>query len=201
MVRKPQNATVHNKTKTSRAAADRAKLAASGQRLQVLNHIRKQGEIGATDKEIQTALDLSGDSQRPRRRELELAGQITESIHFRDGCKIWLYVEPIENTVTPNTKSRAVRPATLDSGQHRNQKQKSIDFDRNEDAKLESQYGPDLDGLSVVELGDLIVNSSGDKKSRTRLQQWTERHGRSSSFVRHQLLTALKQKSESECSG
>lgn len=46
------------------------------QRHEVYEFIRMRGHYGATDVEIQKGLNLSGDSERPRRQELEKAGRI-----------------------------------------------------------------------------------------------------------------------------
>lgn len=49
-------------------------------RSRVLEHLRGRGSHGATDDEIQAALDIDGNTERPRRRELEGMGlvQVTE---------------------------------------------------------------------------------------------------------------------------
>jgi hypothetical protein len=48
-------------------------------RAKVLRYIKSRGADGATDAEIQGALDMSGDTERPRRRELQAAGFIADS--------------------------------------------------------------------------------------------------------------------------
>ena len=58
-------------SETSRAAAVKAKASAKTGRARVLWYIRSQGQRGATDPEIQKALCMGGDTERPRRRELE----------------------------------------------------------------------------------------------------------------------------------
>ena len=64
---------------TSEAAADA--IAPDLGKLQELvgNFIRDRGERGATDNEIQAELDLSGSTERPRRRELEQMRLIVDS--------------------------------------------------------------------------------------------------------------------------
>lgn len=62
---------------TSEAAA--RKVNPDALRSKVLEFIRAKGEEGATDCEIQAALGLSGDTQRPRRWELHKAGLIKDS--------------------------------------------------------------------------------------------------------------------------
>lgn len=65
---------------TTRAAAQTAiKPDAARLRGQVLAYIRSRGASGATDQEIQEHLDMSGDTERPRRRELQQAGLIVDS--------------------------------------------------------------------------------------------------------------------------
>ena len=48
-------------------------------RRKVLDFICGQGWSGATDEEMQIALGMSGNTERPRRRELEIAGFIKDS--------------------------------------------------------------------------------------------------------------------------
>lgn len=45
----------------------------------ILEQIRKTGLLGATDLEIQNVLDMDGNTERPRRRELEIMGKIVDS--------------------------------------------------------------------------------------------------------------------------
>ena len=70
------------------AVAGRATSVQSGQeivdampelRRQVLAFVRGKGAHGATDDEIQAALDLNPSTQRPRRVELERAGFVREA--------------------------------------------------------------------------------------------------------------------------
>jgi hypothetical protein len=61
---------------TSVAAADAIKPCADTLRARVLDYIREQGKTGATDDEIQVALNMNGSTQRPRRVELFQAGKI-----------------------------------------------------------------------------------------------------------------------------
>lgn len=63
---------------TSEAASAAIEPNAGTLRKLVLDHIRAQRE-GATDEEIATALGLDGNTERPRRRELQLAGLIHDS--------------------------------------------------------------------------------------------------------------------------
>ena len=64
---------------TSRAAAKAIKPASRTLEKMVLAHIRACDNYGATDQEIQQALSLSGDTERPRRWQLVKYGLICNS--------------------------------------------------------------------------------------------------------------------------
>src|SRR5262245_58624181 len=64
---------------TQRLAALRACPRTGTQRRRVLDFIALKGEYGATDEEIQMALRMSGDTQRPRRVELVDGGWVEVS--------------------------------------------------------------------------------------------------------------------------
>lgn len=64
---------------TSKAAAEQIKPDAATLRGIVLQLIVERAEHGATDEEIQRGLGLSGDTERPRRWELEKAGLVRDS--------------------------------------------------------------------------------------------------------------------------
>lgn len=66
-------------TDTSRAAARSIRPKAGTLRAMIRNHIILQGSYGATDEELQKALNLSGSTERPRRIELWNAGLILDS--------------------------------------------------------------------------------------------------------------------------
>lgn len=68
---------------TSRAAAQAIEPRTPSLRLQVLEFILSCGEQGATDQEIAAALNLSGDTQRPRRCELVKQGKIRPAFKMR----------------------------------------------------------------------------------------------------------------------
>lgn len=55
----------------STAALESARLSAPTQRARILLFLQERGAQGATDDEIQATLGLSGDTERPRRQELE----------------------------------------------------------------------------------------------------------------------------------
>ncbi len=66
----------HSGPETSREAAV-AMTSAASLRAKVSDFIRARGWHGATDEEIQDALQMDGNTQRPRRWELAKAGLIT----------------------------------------------------------------------------------------------------------------------------
>ena len=73
----------HNGTPTSRIASQQAKTFAASQQEQVFAFIEQAGEHGATDQEIETALGISGNSVRPRRRKLVELGRVKQSSNLR----------------------------------------------------------------------------------------------------------------------
>ena len=88
----------YNGTDTSRAAAERITPVAITQAVQVFQFIAQCGVEGATDHEIQAALGLTGDSERPRRWSLERAGMIRDSGQRRKSPKgrdaiVWIASE------------------------------------------------------------------------------------------------------------
>jgi len=56
---------------TSKAAANRAQSRTHIDRSLLLTYLRKCGQDGATDEEMQLATGICGDRQRPRRGDLE----------------------------------------------------------------------------------------------------------------------------------
>jgi hypothetical protein len=64
---------------TSRAAAKAIQPCAQTLRWAVLAFLRRQGELGATDAEIQSSLALNPSTARPRRIELVSAGLVVDS--------------------------------------------------------------------------------------------------------------------------
>jgi len=66
-------------------------------REKVLEFIRYMDAHGATDEEMQVALDLNPSTQRPRRRELVQAGLVEPSVRKRKtssgrGAIVWIRV-------------------------------------------------------------------------------------------------------------
>lgn len=66
-------------SETSRAAAQSKSGAAATERERVYSFLYSQGQRGATDEEIANALHMSGNTERPRRRELVQAGRVVET--------------------------------------------------------------------------------------------------------------------------
>lgn len=69
---------------TSRGAADSFAGKAANAREQVLAFLRRRGEEGATDEEMQDGLGMGQNTQRPRRVELVRAGLVTGSADTRE---------------------------------------------------------------------------------------------------------------------
>ena len=84
----------HNGTATSIAAAESMEQDAPTMRRKVLAYIVESGMHGATDDDIQRALQMSGDCERPRRGELltalliEQTGEIRRTSKGRE-AKVW----------------------------------------------------------------------------------------------------------------
>jgi len=66
---------------TSRAAAAAIRPRINALHMQVIRYLR--GCDGATDEEMQAAIPMSANTQRPRRRELELMGEVVDSGRVR----------------------------------------------------------------------------------------------------------------------
>ena len=83
-------------SETSKAAAEKIKPVTGKTRKLVYEGIAESAGIGATDLELQNALDMKGSTQRPRRCELYLSGHIKKKQHengafvTRDGCQVWV---------------------------------------------------------------------------------------------------------------
>jgi hypothetical protein len=87
-----------NTSVTKRAAGVAIRPDAARLRRQVLEFIRQQGAVGATDSEVQLGLSMNGDTERPRRRELQLAGLIADSGQTRStpsgrAAVVWVAVD------------------------------------------------------------------------------------------------------------
>lgn len=80
---------------TSDVAADRIASRAGTLRAAVLTMLRERGEHGATDQEMQDALQLPSNTQLPRRWELMNAGAVVASGRkrkTRSGCPAIVWV-------------------------------------------------------------------------------------------------------------
>ncbi len=64
---------------TARQAAERIEPVKTAMQKRVLAFLRERGSRGATDSEMQEALDMGGNTQRPRRIELVAAGHVYNS--------------------------------------------------------------------------------------------------------------------------
>jgi hypothetical protein len=84
----------HDAPATSLAAAEAVMPRTGTQRRRVLEYVASRREHGATDLELQQALALSGNSERPRRIELVEAGWLIESGLRRRGHIVWKVVQP-----------------------------------------------------------------------------------------------------------
>lgn len=73
----------HCGTETSRAAAKAIKPTAGTLRAQVHQFIKSRGDMGATRNEIEVSLSMSGNTVRPRVRELIAAGLIVDTEETR----------------------------------------------------------------------------------------------------------------------
>lgn len=90
----------HSGSETSRDAAEAINPKTSTQRRVVLNYLLSNPS-GATDDEMQESLRLPGNSQRPRRRELELAGLVKDSGRRRDKKIVWVAVNVDDDEPMP----------------------------------------------------------------------------------------------------
>ena len=64
---------------TSKAAAIKAVSRTHIDRVRLLDYLRKCGQDGATDEEMQLATGICGDRQRPRRGDLDKRGLIRKN--------------------------------------------------------------------------------------------------------------------------
>lgn len=75
---------VHGSDTSKAAAQAMPDASAASLREHVYRYIKRQGAHGATDHEIQVALQLEGSTQRPRRVELVQQKRITDSGERRE---------------------------------------------------------------------------------------------------------------------
>lgn len=98
---KPPPKLPHNGTSTSRLAAQSMRSLAGAQQQRVLECLQQAGNAGLTDEEIQRTLDLSGNSERPRRSKLVELGLVRNSGVMRltnsgHAAVVWAVVPPDE---------------------------------------------------------------------------------------------------------
>lgn len=67
------------RTDTSREAAESIALATPNLRARVLKFVQERGYYGATEEEIDAALEMRGNTCRPRIWELMRAGEVVDS--------------------------------------------------------------------------------------------------------------------------
>lgn len=76
---------------TSAAAGQGAKAVSGKTRIRVYEYIASKGTYGATDAEIEVALDMTRTrTNRPRRKELVDNGWVVDSGKQRDGGIVWI---------------------------------------------------------------------------------------------------------------
>jgi len=95
-------------SETSREAALLKRGTAAIDRERVFAYIERQGEKGATDEEIATALNISGNTERPRRGELEKDKRIKKTNmqrRTRSGRLAGVYATP-QTTVTTKEETK-----------------------------------------------------------------------------------------------
>ena len=95
----PDKPLPHSGSTTSKAAAESMKPHAGQQREQVRRFFTDCGELGATQQEVELALGISGNSVRPRCKELEQSGEIKNSGSTRPtlakrNAAVWVIVSP-----------------------------------------------------------------------------------------------------------
>jgi len=161
------------------------RLVLRGQQLRVLKYIQQRGVSGATDKEVQSALNMRGDTQRPRRRELEQAGLIREADNQRHGCKVWVAVVAECETPARHQGSDDAERCELERQQ---------EVIRKELAELNTAFGHKLDAMTPAEVCEL-VETLPNAENRDGLRRRFDKLGSQSGFVRPWLLRLLQQRS------
>lgn len=99
----------------SREAAAEALPRAQRDRDRVLEAIRSKADLGLTDEELQCLLHLPGNTERPRRRELQQRGLIRDSGKRRSPAPdrvratVWVAVWPGQQPDLPLPSTRGRR--------------------------------------------------------------------------------------------
>ena len=91
---------------TSQAAADQIRPSAATLRAAVYTYIQSQGHAGATDDEIQRSLNMPGNTERPRRQELEKDHRVVEAGRTRRtasgrAATVWVAAEFVAAPYAP----------------------------------------------------------------------------------------------------
>lgn len=127
---KQRQLTPHNGTPASRIAAKLARPFASRQMEAVFDSIESAGAYGATDEEMQIALNMTGNSQRPRRCKLVEQGRVKDSGNLRltssgRPATVWVRVPPDQ---VPVAKSKADWPTDSRTNPNRSGVESVVDF-------------------------------------------------------------------------
>jgi hypothetical protein len=104
---------------TSAEAASEAKPSAAVWRARVFTFIEGKGTEGATDEEVQHALALGGNTQRPRRCELVESGRVRDSgdtrlTKARRSAVVWVAVPPEEQAEAAQQAAAEAKRAGLE---------------------------------------------------------------------------------------
>ncbi|WP_166827325.1 hypothetical protein [Thalassoroseus pseudoceratinae] len=163
-------------------------------RERIFNFVRSQGRHGATDAEIQAALRMDGNSERPRRIELESQGRIVRTSRKRStdsGHHARVYVTAEFARNIPE-KTRGVPLAgsqgALPPGAVR-QNERSANIER------EWQFGEKLDTFAVEEI-ELLASSAFPGWPSAFGRDWTADTVRSDKVCRRVLLLKLQQREQ-----
>ncbi|MCA9070495.1 MAG: hypothetical protein KDA84_16300 [Planctomycetaceae bacterium] len=159
----------------------------------ILHYIREQGDHGATDAEIQEALNLDGNTERPRRGRLVDDGLVENSKRTRPTPKghpaiVWVANDGAKPK-PPETTSTS-KPTT-----DPNQKRLPMNPDRQRQseraAKREETLGPELDAMP---LEDLEARCESLLPGWPRLfgKRYTPETARQDPVVRRLLLVAME---------
>jgi len=102
-------------SETSLDAAESMSEKAPTIRDRVFRHLLYMGDVGATDEQIQLALDITVSTEVPRRRELQLLGKIKDSGNTRKTTTkrtavVWVVGPPIR---VPEKPARMARKKLL----------------------------------------------------------------------------------------
>lgn len=164
----------------------------------IFQFIRQQGPKGATDGEIQEALSLSGDSERPRRGELVDAGEIVFSGRTRptrsgEPAKVWILAEHADAPEPPPETPSAPRPAAKPPS--RPSPDRKIKSRRLADER-ENRLGAKLDAMPTQDL-ETLCRQTLPGWPRIFGKEHTPETARRDSVCRRLLLKAIDETSPS----